>query len=626
MKFGCLVVAIVASVSAGPRGFQPSGASASAGARGFQPSGVRSPQRLALQVTYAKDVAPLLVDRCGMCHHPGGSAPFSLLTYADAKRHGAQIAAATKRRFMPPWKADPADGPFVGQHPLSDVEILLLQRWVDEGAAEGDPRDAPSPRVWTEGWQLGKPDLVVTLPQPYTLPAEGTDVFRIFVIPIPVDAATFVRGLEFRPGNPRVVHHANIRVDATPVSRRLDAQDPAPGYDGLIARSATYPDGHFLGWTPGQVAPLLPKDLAWRLGTHTDLVVQLHLQPSGKPEAVAPSVGLYFSAEPPTRTPAMLRLGRQNIDVPAGDARYTITDSYVLPVDVEVEAVQPHAHYRLRDARGVATLPDGSTKPLITIRDWDFRWQHVYRFVTPVRLPKGTTLSMRYTYDNSDANPRNPQQPPSRARWGQRSSDEMGDLWIQVLTRDERDLDRLSRDFRPKVAAEDVLGYEVEIEKHPADAALHDDVAVLCLELGRIDQAIAHFRRSLALKPQSALAHYNLGTALTVARRLDEALAAYREALGLDPSYANAHNNIANVLLAKGQIEEAIREFSDVVRLQPDSATGLKNLAAAYAIAGQFDRAIENADAALRLNPSEPLAGEIRSQKALYLQGRRPLP
>jgi len=626
MKFGCLLVAIVASVSAGPRGFQPGAASQSAGARGFQPSGVRSPQRLALQVTYAKDVAPLLVDRCGMCHHPGGSAPFSLLTYADAKRHGAQIAAATKRRFMPPWKADPADGPFVGQHPLSDVEILMLQRWVDEGAAEGDPRDAPSPRVWTEGWQLGKPDLVVTLPQPYTLPAEGTDVFRIFVIPIPVDATTFVRGLEFRPGNPRVVHHANIRVDATPVSRRLDAQDPAPGYDGLIARSATYPDGHFLGWTPGQVAPLLPKDLAWRLDTHTDLVVQLHMQPSGKPEAVAPSVGLYFSAEPPTRTPAMLRLGRQNIDVPAGDARYTITDSYILPVDVEVEAVQPHAHYRLRDARGVATLPDGSTKPLITIRDWDFRWQHVYRFVTPLRLPKGTTLSMRYTYDNSDANPRNPQQPPSRARWGQRSSDEMGDLWIQVLTRDERDLDRLSRDFRPKVAAEDVLGYEVEIDKHPADAALHDDVAVLCLELGRTDQAIAHFRRSLALKPQSALAHYNLGTALTVARRLDEALAAYREALGLDPSYANAHNNIANVLLAKGQIEEAIREFSDVVRLQPDSATGLKNLAAAYAIAGQFDRAIENADAALRLNPSEPLAGEIRSQKALYLQGRRPLP
>ena len=162
------------------------------------------------------------------------------------------------------------------------------------------------------------------------------------------------------------------------------------------------------------------------------------MQPSGKPEAVSPSIGLYFGDQAPTRTPAMLRLGRQNIDIPAGDARYTVSDSYLLPVDVEVEAVQPHAHYRLRDVHGVATLPDGTTKALIDIKDWDFRWQHVYRFVTPLRLPKGTRLSMQYTYDNSAANARNPQRPPARARWGQRSSDEMGDLWIQVLTRDER--------------------------------------------------------------------------------------------------------------------------------------------------------------------------------------------
>src|SRR6185369_4541371 len=120
--------------------------------------------------------------------------------------------------------------------------------------------------------------------------------------------------------------------------------------------------------------------------------------------------------------------------------------------------------------RGDATLPDGSTRTLIAIRDWDFRWQHVYRFETPLHLPKGTRLSMRYTYDNSAANPRNPEQPPRRARWGQRSSDEMGDLWIQALTRSEPELDRLNRDFRPKVAAEDLVGYAVEIEKHPSDA------------------------------------------------------------------------------------------------------------------------------------------------------------
>ena len=609
MKYAAIVAIALSAATGGGRALQAS----------------RSAESLALPVTFSKDVAPLLVDRCGMCHHPGGSAPFSLLTYADAKRRATQIATVTANRFMPPWKADPADGPFVGQHPLSDAEIQLLRRWVDEGAPEGDARDMPPSRAWSEGWQLGKPDLVITLPQAYTLPAEGTDAFHIFVLPIPVDTARFVRGLEFRPGNPKVVHHANIRIDTTPASRRLDEQDPAPGYDGLIARSATYPDGHFLGWTPGQVAPLLPNDLAWRLEKHTDLVVELHMQPSGKAEPVAPSIGLYFGDAAPTRTPAMLRLGRQNIDIPAGDPKYTITDSYTLPVDVDVEAVQPHAHYRAHDVRGEATLPDGSKKPLIDIADWDFRWQHVYRFVTPMRLPKGTTVSMRYTYDNSAANARNPQQPPARARWGQRSADEMGDLWIQVLPRDGRDLDLLSRDFRPKVAAEDVKGYEVEIAKHPRDAGLHDDVALLYLELGKSDGAIAHFKTSLALKPQSAVAHYNLGTALTIARRLDEAAREYREALRIDPAYANAHNNLGNVLLAEGKHDEAIGEFREVVRLQPESPAGLKNLAAAYAGAGEFVRAIEAADAALRLNPPEPLAAEIRGLRSLFLQRKTPL-
>jgi tetratricopeptide (TPR) repeat protein len=235
--------------------------------------------------------------------------------------------------------------------------------------------------------------------------------------------------------------------------------------------------------------------------------------------------------------------------------------------------------------RGEATLPDGSTKRLIEIADWDFRWQHVYRFVRPLRLPKGTTVSMRYTYDNSAANARNPQRPPIRARWGQRSAEEMGDLWLQVLPRDDRDLDLLSRDFRPKVAAEDVKGYEVEIEKHPADAGLHDDVALLYLELGKSDGAIAHFKASVGLKPQSAVAHYNLGTALTVARRLDDAAGEYREALRLDPAYANAHNNLGNVLLSQKKYDEAVGEFAEVVRLQPASAAAKKNLAAARAMA-----------------------------------------
>src|SRR5213594_2812920 len=290
--------------------------------------------------TYTRDIAPLLAERCGMCHAPQGSAPFSLLTYADAKRYAAEIAAVTRTRYMPPWKADPENGPFAGQRPLTDEEIDRIQKWVAGGAVEGEREhegESAAPAQQSTGWRMGSPDLIVTLPQAYSLQAEGTDVFRVFVLPVPIAKTRFVRGFEFRPGNSRVVHHANIRLDKTPASRALDEAEPEPGYSGLIARSAGYPEGHFLGWTPGQVSPLLPKDLSWRLDPHTDLVIETHMQPSGRRESVQPSIGLYFSDMPPTRTPAMLRLSRQNIDISAGDSQYIITDSYVLPVDVDVQ-------------------------------------------------------------------------------------------------------------------------------------------------------------------------------------------------------------------------------------------------------------------------------------------------
>lgn len=561
-------------------------------------------QRPDVDVTFARDVAPLVFDRCVVCHHEGGPAPFSLTSYPQVRQHAEQIAVVTKSRFMPPWKAEPGDGgDFVGQHPLTAAEIAMIQRWAAQGAVEGDRRELPSLPQWTAGWQLGQPDLIVTLSNAYALPAEGTDVFRIFVIPLPVAVARYVRGVEFRPGNARVVHHANIRIDRTPTSRQLDEQDPAPGYDGLMARTAVYPDGHFLGWTPGQIAPLLPKNLAWRLDRSTDLVVQLHMQPSGKPESVQPTIGLYFGGEPPVRTPAMLRLGSQGIDIPPGENHYTISDSYVLPVDVELLAVQPHAHYRAQEIVGAATLPDGTRKRLIYIKDWDFRWQHVYRFVTPLALPRGTTVTMRYTYDNSAENPRNPQLPPRQVRWGQRSSDEMGDLWLQVLTRDDRDLTALVRGFQPKMLAEDVVGYETMIRANPADIALHDDAAMLYLQLGRTREAVAQFEASVKLKPGSAAAHFNLATAQTRAGRLEEAIGEYRQALQIKPDYANAHNNLGSVLSSQGKLDQAIEQYREALRDDPRHAPAHNNLGHALAGEGNAVEALPHFVEALRINP-----------------------
>jgi tetratricopeptide (TPR) repeat protein len=557
----------------------------------------------AAPVTFARDVAPILFDHCVLCHHPNGSAPFSLLTYAAAKQRAAQIAAVTRTRVMPPWKSEPGYGEFIGHRPLTGGEIDLLQRWPDDGALEGDAGDLPPPPRWTEGWQLGRPDLVVMLPQPFALPADGTDVSRVFVLPVPIDTPRYVRGVEFRPGNPTVVHHANIRIDRTPASRALDEQDPAPGYEGVLSHSAVYPDGHFLGWTPGQVAPLLPKGLAWRLAPGTDLVVEVHMKPSGKPEEVAPSIGFYFGSEPPERTPAMLRLGRQSIDIAAGEKNYSIGDSFVLPVDAEVQAVQPHAHYRARTVQGIATLPDGTTKWLIYIRDWDFRWQHVYRYVTPVALPKGTTVSVRYTFDNSAENPRNPRQPPERVTWGQWSQDEMGDLWIQVLTRDDRDLRTLNAAFQSKAIAEDIVGYESMIRRDPRRVQLHDDVAQLYLDQGRRAEAIAHLDASVRLKPESAAAHFNLGTALTVAGRLDEAIDQYQQALRIKPDYALAHNNLGNALLARGRGGDALQQFRDALRLDPANAEAHYNVGSMLRAGGELAAAVDHFRRALRLKP-----------------------
>ena len=572
----------------------------------------------AQDVTFARDIAPIVFDACTSCHRQGGPGPFSLTTYAEVRQRATQVAQVTHSRFMPPWKVEPGVGHFVGQRTLSGRELELIDRWVRNGAPEGDPSQLPPLRKWPDGWLLGTPDLVVGTPT-YTLAPQSTDAFRIFAIRLPVTQRTYVRGIEFHPGNPRVVHHANIRIDRTGETRALDEADPQPGYDGLMPRTAEYPDGHFLGWTPGQIAPLVSSDLAWTLEPGSDLVVQLHLQPSGAIEEVRPEIGLFFGDRPPTRTPTILRLGSQGIEIAPGDASYSIHDSYTLPAGVDVLAIQPHAHYRAREIRGTATLPDGTTRLLMHIKDWDFRWQHVYRLTEPVALPKGTRLSMDYTYDNSADNIRNPQLPPARVFWGQRSRDEMGDLWFQLLADSEADHAILNAQIARKMTAEDVIGYETLLRVDPKDVELHNDVAVLYLSLGQPSAAVRHFQAVVDLDPTSASARFNLGTALTTAGRLDEGAAQLRAALARRPDYAAAHNNLGRVLLVQGQTAEALEHLEQAVRLDPANLSAFFNLSEAYVATGALDRAIDTLDRALRLSPAEPLATQLRQRRQQLL-------
>jgi len=555
------------------------------------------------QVTFNKNVAPIVFNKCAQCHHPGGSAPFSLLTYRTARQHATQMALLTKKRVMPPWKAVAGHEKFIGLDPLSDAEIAVFEEWAAQGAREGSRRDLPAVPRWAAGWQLGTPDLVVTLPTSYVLAADGPDISRVFVLPLPVDRLRHVRGIEFRAGNPRI-HHANIRIDPTPASRLLDDQDTAPGYDGIIVRSAVYPDGHFLGWTPGQAAPLLPKGLAWNLAPDSDLVVQLHMVPSGKPEVIQPSIGLYFTNDPPTQTPVMMRLSNQGIDIPAGEGNYTVTDSFVLPTDVDVLAVQPHAHYLARELTGTATLPDGTKRTLISIPDWDLRWQHVYRYETPVPLPKGTTITMSFRYDNSAENPRNPAVPPVRVLWGQQSREEMGDFWLQVIAKDPRDRDMLDQTFRAKWMATDAIGLEALIRRDPNRAQLREDVAVLYMELNRPAEAAEHFEAALRQKPDSAPAHFNHGTALAASGRLDDAVAEYQRALQLRPEYAVAHNNLGTALLQLGRPQQALSSFREAARIDPRMGEAHLNVGLISRAFGDFPEAVARFRRALELRPT----------------------
>lgn len=560
-----------------------------------------SAQRVDPRVTFAKDVAPVLVRRCAGCHQPGGSAPFSLLTYEDVRPRASRLAAVVQARQMPPWKPDPGVAAFLDDRRLTDAEIALLAGWVRDGAVEGNPADlAPAP-LTAGGWQHGVPDLVLELPA-YDLPGGWTDAFRNFVVRVPGRGLRYVRGLEFHPNGPQV-HHANIFVDPTPTSGQLDEEDPQPGYDGVVPFTAAFPDGHFLGWTPGQAAPLLPAGQGWRLPEGSSLLVQMHLMRGEQASRVQPVIGLYFSSTAPARVPAMLRLGRQNLDIPPGERSYVATDSYVLPVDAQIVAVQPHAHHRARSVHAWADLPDGTRRDLIRISDWDFAWQDLYRYAEPAWLPRGARLTAEYVFDNSASNRRNPDSPVRRVVWGQRSSDEMADVWVQMFTRTPADLAVLAPDLRRKMVLEDVAGHELELRSHPDAAIVRNDLAVLYLELGRPVQAAVHFAQVAARQPDSAVAHYNLAAALDDGGRTEEALAQYADAVRLDPGYVKALKRFGTALLVAGRTAEATVRLEAVLRLTPDDPEVLNNLGFAQLASGDVTGATGSLSRAVLLRP-----------------------
>ena len=539
--------------------------------------------------TFTRDVAPILFNACVSCHRPEGVAPFSLLTYGDARRRAAAIVAATRERRMPPWKPEPGHGEFLDERRLTGNDISVFARWVEDGLIEGDRAHLPAPPSWTGQWQLGTPDLIVETAS-YTLPASTDDIYRNFVLPIEISTARYVRAWEFLPGSSSV-HHATMHFDRTRSSRRLDAQDPEPGYDGLVPHSAMSPDGYFLGWLPGLTSNVAPDGMAWPLEAGADLVMMLHLKPGSSSETIRPKLGLYFSDRPPRLRPTLIRLTRQHMDIPPGERRYVVTDTFRVDVDVDLYTIQPHAHLLATEITSDAILPDGTRRSLIYIRDWDFNWQGVFRYVRPQFLPAGTTITFQFTYDNSAANDRNPHHPPRRVGYGQRTTDEMAELWLQVVTRNPADATRLARAAREHIVREDIVGTEKRLQTDPDNAALHDDVALLHAEAGHLDGTVEHFAHTVRIRPGSAAAHYNLGNALFRTGRRSEAIASLRKALAIQSDYALAHDGLGVALYAEGRVSEAIEHYQRAVQLDPRNHEARSHLAVALRAIGRVREA-----------------------------------
>ena len=400
----------------------------------------QSPQ----MVTWSRDIAPIVYQHCSGCHRPGQTAPFPLLSYEDARQKADLIARVTAVHYMPPWKPVHGYGVFSGENRLTAAQIALIGRWARNRAPAGDLDLAPSTPVFSSGWQLGPPDAAITLPQPYSVPADGPDQYRCFVLSPAADRDRYVRAWEFSPGGTRVLHHALIFVDSRRASNLPDNYEcfGTPGF---------FPSGALGGWSPGAHAAIMPPGTATHVPKGARLVMQLHFHPTGKVELANPTVALYYAAQPPTRVLMDVALGSNRIDIPAGATDYKIHDHFNLPVPLEVIGIIPHAHYICKDMKGWAILPNGKKQWLLWIDDWDFNWQSQYRYAVPLHLPAGTEVRMEFTYDNSAANIHNPNHPPRRVQWGAASSDEMAGLHLQVIPRNETDMHELGMALWGKV-------------------------------------------------------------------------------------------------------------------------------------------------------------------------------
>ncbi len=536
--------------------------------------GEGSARRVSRHPTFNKDIASVVYQRCASCHRSGQAAPFALLTFQDVKKHLSEVSEAIHKGLMPPWLPEPGTHPFAGDRRLSREELELLDAWIAAGAPEGATNDLPPPPVWADGWTLGKPDLVATMPEPYVLAAEGEDVYRHFVIPLPLTQRKYVRAVEFNPGNWKAVHHAFVKFDNTPQSRVKDAEDAEIGFPGM-GPATTAAAGHFRSWQPGKVPSAPPEEFAWPLEKSADLVIELHLRKTGKPETVQPFVAFYFTDKAPTRRYAKVDLNSREIDIAPGRTDFSVIDEFVVPVDAYLNAILPLAHYLGKEVEAWARLPGREKTSLLHIKNWNFDWQGDYRYAAPVFLPKGTRLSMKWRYDNSTNNIHNPFNPPKRAVYGLQSSDEMAEVWFQLMAADEKNISQLIQACENKVAENYCAHLKRKVEINPKDAESQRLLGICLFTQKDYKRAGEHLRAAVELDAALDEPHYYLGVLARLANDLRLAKEEFQTAIRLNPRNYKAHGNLGIILFDEGILPAAEAEFQAALKIYPKDEVSL---------------------------------------------------
>ncbi len=384
------------------------------------PTGAAAAPAPAPAPTFSKDVAPLLFNRCAECHRPGSMAPMSLLTYQDVRPWAKAIKQKVVRREMPPWGADPSVGKFANDPSLKPSEIDMISAWADAGAPEGNRADLPPAPRFAEGWSIGKPDYIFTMLQPFKVPADGTVPYVYITIPTNLKEDIWIRGVELKPTDRRVVHH--IISDLVEGNGQPADPMPRPTRD----RSRKEVGGGLGGLVPGRLYGLYEEGVARRIPAGADIVLQMHYTTIGEPVTDLTQIGVVLATEPPTKLRAAG--GGQILNVmfaiQPGHPNYEVVAKQTINRDTYLSTMYPHMHMRGKDVTYTIVYPDGREELVLRVPKYDFNWQLNYRLAEPKLMPKGSTLLITAHYDNSKDNPFNPD-PTATVRWGDQTWEEM---------------------------------------------------------------------------------------------------------------------------------------------------------------------------------------------------------